>query len=236
MGRSSFDFKRFSINQDMCAMKVGTDGVLLGAWADIPAAGAIADVGTGTGLLAIMAAQKSESASVVGIEIDNDASAQAAENMKQSPWGERLSVVCSDIDDYYMEHVSEYDFILSNPPYFVEDVKSYKEKRCLARHTDSLSFERLALDVSVMLKDGGMFAVILPYVAAPSFIANCFSVDLKLKRRTDVVTREGASPKRVMMEFVKNVMCETTEFSELVLNESGRMTDEYRMLTKDFYL
>lgn len=236
MSKDSFRFKRFNISQDKCAMKVGTDGVLLGAWANLPAHGKIADIGTGTGLLAIMAAQRSPAAEITGIEIDGNAAEQAGTNMANSPWSERLAVINSDINAFYQSHVSEFDCILSNPPYFTEDIKSHKEKRNVARHTDSLSFAQLANASSQMLKEGGNLCVILPLDAVLSFISEAVVRKLFLKRRTDIITKPNTPPKRVLMEFVKNCPVPETVFEKLVLTCGGTMTEEYRALTSDFYL
>ena len=122
MGNEYFKFKKFTIKQDKCAMKVGTDGVLLGAWTNAGESTNIADIGTGTGLISIMLAQKCN-AVITGIEVDEDACIQALENMKASPWKDRLNVIKADITDYYSYHKSEYDLIVSNPPFYKEKTK-----------------------------------------------------------------------------------------------------------------
>lgn len=236
MSKDSFNFKKFTIKQDKCAMKVGTDGVLLGAWANIPSNGKIADIGTGTGLLAIMAAQRSITSTITGIEIDEAASHQACDNMKNSPWSDRLSVVTADVNDFYHKNISEFDCILSNPPYFSEKIKSNKENRNIARHTDSLSFIQLAVSASYMLKEGGNFCIILPSESAFDFISETLKTDLRLKKRTDIITKTGGTPKRVMMEFVKGNNRIIAEYGQIVLNCNGEKSEEYRNLTDEFYL
>lgn len=236
MGCDFFRFKKFTIHQDKCAMKVGTDGVLLGAWTDPRLATKIADIGTGTGLIAIMLAQKSN-ASVTGIEIDTGAATQAKENMSNTLWKDRLNVIEADIKDYYPHHEAEFDLIVSNPPFFNENTKGYSEKRNIARHTDGLSFGLLVEAVSFILKEDGRFSVIIPATSAQEFISEAIRHKLSLTRKTEVITKLGTPAKRVMMEFCKNTSNNaTTEYAQLLLSENGNKSQEYINLTSDFYL
>lgn len=236
MGCDFFRFKKFTIHQDKCAMKVGTDGVLLGAWTDPRLATKIADIGTGTGLIAIMLAQKSN-ASVTGIEIDTGAATQAKENMSNTLWKDRLNVVEADIKDYYPHHEAEFDLIVSNPPFFNENTKGYSEKRNIARHTDGLSFGLLVEAVSFILKEDGRFSVIIPATSAQEFISEAIRHKISLTRKTEVITKLGTPAKRVMMEFCKNTSNNaTTEYAQLLLSENGNKSQEYINLTSDFYL
>ncbi|MBU3838420.1 MAG: methyltransferase [Candidatus Phocaeicola faecigallinarum] len=217
-------------------MKVGTDGVLLGAWTDPRLATKIADIGTGTGLIAIMLAQKSN-ASITGIEIDTGAATQAKENMSNTLWKDRLNVVEADIRDYYPHHEAEFDLIVSNPPFFNENTKGYSEKRNIARHTDGLSFGLLVEAVSFILKEDGRFSVIIPATSAQEFISEAIRHKLSLTRKTEVITKLGTPAKRVMMEFCKNTSNNaTTEYAQLLLSENGNKSQEYINLTSDFYL
>lgn len=236
MGCDFFRFKKFTIHQDKCAMKVGTDGVLLGAWTDTGFATKIADIGTGTGLIAIMLAQKSN-ASITGIEIDKETARQANENMSNTLWKDRLNVVEADIRDYYPHHEAEFDLIVSNPPFFNENTKGYSEKRNIARHTDGLSFGLLVEAVSFILKEDGRFSVIIPATSAQEFISEAIRHKLSLTRKTEVITKLGTPAKRVMMEFCKNTSNNaTTEYAQLLLSENGNKSQEYINLTSDFYL
>lgn len=236
MGSDFFRFKKFTIKQDKCAMKVGTDGVLLGAWAETKFATKIADIGTGTGLIAIMLAQKSN-ASITGIEIDEEAARQANENMSNTLWKDRLNVVEADIRDYYPHHEAEFDLIVSNPPFFNEKTKGHSEKRNIARHTEGLSFSLLVEAASIMLKEKGRFSVIIPATSAQDFISEAIRHKLNLTRKTEIITKAGAPAKRVMMEFHKNTSDNvTTEYSQLLLSENGNKSQEYINLTSDFYL
>lgn len=216
-------------------MKVGTDGVLLGAWTDTDNASNIADIGTGTGLIAIMLAQRCN-AQVTGIEIDENAAVQAKENMYETPWGERLKVVNEDIEVYFPHHEAEFDLIVSNPPFFNEKTKGYSEKRNMARHTDGLSFALLAKAASFMLKDKGKFSVILPTASAGEFIGEAIKNKLNLTKRTEIITKSGNSPKRIMLEFMKCHRNDTKKLSQIILFENGGKSKEYQSLTSDFYL
>lgn len=235
MGNEYFKFKKFTINQDKCAMKVGTDGVLLGAWTNTEEASKIADIGTGTGLIAIMLAQKCN-ATITGIEIDEEAAAQAEENMNNTLWKDRLNVVKADINEYFQNHNAEYDLIVSNPPFFNEKTKGFSEKRNIARHTDGLCFSHLARTASFMLKDKGRFCVILPATSAMDFISEAIKNNLSLTKKTEVITKPGAAPKRVIMEFKKDCRNNITIISQLLLSENGVRSKEYDDLTSDFYL
>ena len=235
MGNEYFKFKQFIIKQEKCGMKVGTDGVLLGAWTDTREASNIADIGTGTGLIAIMLAQKC-GANITGIEINEDAAIQAKENMDNTLWHDRLNAVKADINDYYLYNESKFDLIVSNPPFFIEDVKGYSEKRNMARHTDSLDFTSLVKAVSYMLTSDGRFCVILPATCSTDFIGEAIKTGLVLTKRTEIITKPGVKPKRILMEFCKGHKNAPTEFSQLLLSANGEKTDEYIELTKDYYL
>lgn len=227
-----FSFKQFAIRQERCAMKVGTDGVLLGAWApECIAGGRILDVGTGTGVMAIMAAQRNPSARIVGVEIDDMSALQARENAEASPWADRVEIVNADIRSY--EAAAPFDLVISNPPYFVDSLKSPDSGRTTARHTVSLDFGELMSAVERLLAPDGRFAVIVPAEAASRVVA---SGRLVLRRRCDVRSKPSAGPIRTMMEFAAGY-CGAPEFSELTIGDGkGGYTAEYVALTRDFYL
>lgn len=213
-------------------MKVGTDGVLLGAWApECIAGGRILDVGTGTGVMAIMAAQRNPSARIVGVEIDDMSALQARENAEASPWADRVEIVNADIRSY--EAAAPFDLVISNPPYFVDSLKSPDSGRTTARHTVSLDFGELMSAVERLLAPDGRFAVIVPAEAASRVVA---SGRLVLRRRCDVRSKPSAGPIRTMMEFAAGY-CGAPEFSELTIGDGkGGYTAEYVALTRDFYL
>lgn len=235
MSASYFEFKRFIIHQDQCAMKVGTDGVLAGAWAELPTHGHVLDIGTGTGLMALMAAQRCE-AYVTGIDIDLPATRQARLNAAASPWANRIEILQTDVQSFSLHTPLRFDAILSNPPYFTEQVKSPDARRRAARHTDELSFGELLRAVARLLTPDGTFTVIIPASAAPDFIALALAERLYLKRRTWVCTKATLPPRRVLMTFSLAAHVEA-DTDTLVLEETpGVRSRAYTALTSDFYL
>lgn len=236
MRGKGFTFKQFHIDHSKCAMKVGTDGTLIGAWASIPYEQcAILDIGTGTGLIAIMAAQRAAQAQVVGIDIDNDCIEQARENVAASPWSERISIIHSALQEF--TSTKAFDVIISNPPYFVDSLLSPDDKRSTARHTTTLSFSDLFDGVERLLAQDGTFALILPPAEAERFLSVARG-RLFLTRRCDVWSTPDSGIKRVMMELQKQPPKELPQIEKLIIEDSGPMgySAEYRQLTRDFYL
>ena len=229
-----FRFKHFTLEDEHCAMKVGTDGVLLGAWADVESDRAILDVGTGSGIVALMALQRNPHADVVALDIDSAAVAQARSNADATPWHDRAVCVCSDVADY--ESDRPFDHIVSNPPYFVESTHSPNSQRDRARNAESLPFEVLVSSAERLLRHGGRLTVVLPTESASLFRRVAFE-RLWLSRLCSVHTVEGDLPKRVLMEFVlsdKPLMPRCTEL--VIQHRGGDYTVKYMALTKDFYL
>lgn len=217
-------------------MKVGTDGVLLGAWASVRESDRwVLDIGTGTGLIALMLAQRAPQAQVVGIDVAEIAEAQA--NAAASPWAARITMVRQPVQEF--APAEGFDLVVSNPPFFAESLTSPDAGRTTARHTVRLSFEELRDAAVRLLKPGGRFAVVLPADAATRFIALC-SGSLPLIRRTDVRTTPRRPAKRTLLEFASLPLAEAPQpdLSELVVGtgEHECYTPEYRALTRDFYL
>ena len=181
MANPFFQFKQFTIYHNKCAMKVGTDGVLLGAWADVSGVTRALDVGTGTGLIALMLAQRSESLQLAAIDIDEGAVLQATENVAASPWGERIGVEQADFVSFVP--AKPYELIVSNPPYFQDSLKSPNDSRTAARHTDSLGFDQLVAKASELLAADGRFCVVIPTDAMAYFLACCDQCGLFLYKR-----------------------------------------------------
>lgn len=214
-------------------MKVGTDGVLLGAWADVSSAHSILDIGTGTGLIALMVAQRS-GAFVTALEMDVEASKQALENVERSPWNEKIKVVNLSLQEY--DSLMKYDHIISNPPYFNQSLKSPKEGRTTARHTDTLSYDDLLKGVVRLLDEQGIFSVILPFSEKERFVTLAEQYNLYPARITEVLPTPISTPKRFMAEFsFQQVECQQTS---LIIESAGRhqYSDDYKQLTEQFYL
>lgn len=227
-----FTFKQFEIRQDRCAMKVGTDGVLLGAWARVEHCRRILDIGTGTGLVALMAAQRS-GAEVLGIDLDADAVGQAGENVAASPWKDRVRVLEADVKEF--SDTQLFDAILCNPPYFENSLKCPDAARTMARHTDTLTFDELAKSAARLLAPEGEFSVVIPYDRATDMTVSAACYGLFATRQTIVCPYEGAKPKRILMAFSRQGGMHTPE--TLYLQDVQRKpTPEYVALVKDFYL
>jgi tRNA1Val (adenine37-N6)-methyltransferase len=236
MPHHTFVFKQFNIQQDKCAMKIGTDAVLLGAWIDAKAAKTILDIGTGTGIIAIMLAQKS-SAHIDAIDVELGAYEQALENARFSKWNERISIHHRSLQDFSSAENKKYDLIVSNPPYFIHSSKAAGEERSHARHNDLLPFEELVNGVIRLLEKNGRFCVILPKQEAAILREICEKKGFHLSKLLRVHTKaDKATEKRHVMqfEFTPHSFSEST----IVIEKDGRheYTDEYKELTKDYYI
>lgn len=231
-----FQFKQFSVKQDKCAMKIGTDGVLLGAWTPLENAPfSILDIGTGTGIIALMLAQRSTAEQIDAMEIDDDAYEQAVDNFENSPWGDRLFCFHAGLDEFMEEPEDEYDLIVSNPPFYTEDYTSGDEQRDKARFAESLPFEDLIEAAALLLSDNGVFSVIIPFKEEEKFIALAKELNLFPFKITRVKGTPTTDIKRSMIAFSRNESKATTD--ELVIEITRHnYTPEYTALTKDFYL
>lgn len=233
MGSKGFTFKQFEINHEGCAMKVGTDGVLLGAWCSCQSAQRIADVGTGTGLIALMCAQRNSEAKIDAIEIDSAAATCARENVARSAWNDRIEVIESAIQQFSTEE--RYDLIVSNPPYFSETLQSPDPSRATARHNCSLPHRDLIDAAKRLLTPDGRLSIILPADESRRFAMQAVVAGLHLRRRCDIATKKGAAPKRTMSEW--SLATGEASIEELTLSaEDGSRSEEYSRLTEDFYL
>lgn len=231
---SYFDFKQFRVYHDKCAMKVGTDGVLLGAWAPVDGAHRILDVGAGSGLVSLMLAQRS-GAHIVGVELDVAAAIQARDNVEKSPFANRIEIVQADITRYAT--ASKFDLIVSNPPFFSNALTSPDPQRSLARHTSSLSLHQFIHCASSLLRPDGLLSVILPTDVAKEFTNFCIVNHFTPIRRTEIRTVPHKPPKRALLTFIKGIYSAPFTVDELILTTStGQRSDDYHQLTKDFYL
>ncbi len=233
MSNSSFKFKQFTIHHDKCAMKVGTDGVLLGAWAPVSNVKRVLDVGTGTGLIALQLAQRNPDAEITAIEIDTAAAEQAKDNVLHSPWADRIEVVCLDFRNYQQD--DKFDLIVSNPPYFMDALKCPDEQRCMARHTGGLNYNSLFRHAVHLLSEQGKVSLIIPSEAEKTVIDAAWNHKLFPSHRMQVFTKPGKPCRRVLLTFgFQEKPC--IEESLCIEVNHNEFTPEYIALTKDFYL
>jgi tRNA1Val (adenine37-N6)-methyltransferase len=233
MSETIFHFKPFTINQDKCAMKVGTDAVLLGSWIKPKNASNILDIGTGTGVIALMLAQKSDS-HIDAIDIDESAYTQAKENFLTSPWKDRLNCLHQSLQDFSCSTNFTYDLIAANPPYFHQASKPLIPSRTNARHSECLTFDDLAACVKKLLKPGGRFCVILPSKEGMVFLDKAQRLELFCHHLVRVKTKADRDEKRLIMEFGFQFGLLTEE--EIIIHEEdGSFTPEYIELTSDYY-
>jgi len=235
MSENYFKFKQFTIYQNNCAMKVGTDGVLLGAFADVKNCSSILDIGTGTGLIALMLAQKSE-AKITAIEIDKDAYEQAVYNVENSKFSNNINVINSPIQDFAKTEIQRFDLIISNPPFFQHHLKSGNKKKDIARHSESLTYNELIISAKSLLNNEGRFCVIIPKDDEEYFTELCNKTMLYLSRKLNIKPTPKKEIKRVILEFCFDN--KKTERTELIIEINGRhnYSEEYKKLTKDYYL
>lgn len=217
-------------------MKVGTDGVILGAWSNIKPEGKVLDIGTGTGLVALMIAQRFPLVSIDAIEIDKDAAEQAKVNIKNSPWTNRITVYPKFFQDFYVETSTIYESIVINPPFFRYSHKSADLSRNLARHAISLSLEELIQGIQKVLHPNGVFIVILPTIHVELFENLAKTIKLACLRKLYIKSTPDKLPQRIILEFSYTKSDSSTE--ELVIESGGRhvYSQKYMELTKDFYL
>ena len=250
MGSPFFRFKQFTVWHDRCAMKVGTDGVLLGAWCPLPNSAAsnspqgvlyprILDIGTGSGLIALMIAQrlhlKGDMFSVLGIDIDRDAVEQSSINFQQSPWADSLTSQACRLQDMPAEQA--YDLIVSNPPYFQDSLKNPNAQRATARHTDTLSYAELIAHSARLLQEDGILALVLPIEAEQEILTLAADYGLHPTHITYVHSKPGKPAKRLLIALspISNTQYPITD-TMYIESENAPRSDEYKELTKDFYL
>jgi tRNA1Val (adenine37-N6)-methyltransferase len=232
-----FQFKQFTIHQNKTAMKVGTDGVLLGAWTPIEHhPNTILDIGTGTGLIALMLAQRTSAEQIDAIEIDENAYEQAVDNFENSPWSDRLFCFHAGLDEFMDEPEDQYDLIVSNPPFYAEDYKTENEQRDLARFQDALPFEDLVEAADMLLSENGIFAVIIPFKEETRFIDLCAETELFPVKVTRVKGTPNSETKRSLLAFKRYELPVLTPDELIIETARHQYTPEYIELTKDFYL
>ena len=232
-----FKFKQFSIEQDKCAMKVGTDSVLLGAWCPIDNnPNAILDIGAGTGILSLMMAQRTNAEQIDSVEIDEDAYEQCVSNYENSPWSDRLFCYHAALDELVEDPEDEYDIIISNPPFYAEDFKTESTQRDLARFQDAMPFEELIEAADLLLSENGIFAVVIPYKEEENFIDLCAEFELYPVKVTRVKGSHKTPIVRSLMAFKRYELSVLTADELVVEINRHEYIDDYINLTKDFYL
>jgi tRNA1Val (adenine37-N6)-methyltransferase len=234
---SIFKFKQFSVNQNQCAMKIGTDGVLLGAWTPIDnQPKTILDIGTGTGIIALMLAQRGNAQQIDALEIDENAYEQAVDNFENSPWSDRLFCFHAGLDEFVEEPEDEYDLIVSNPPFYSEDYRSENVQRDLARFQEAMPFEDLIEAAALLLSENGIFTVIIPFKEEENFLALAKEYELFPIKITRVKGSHTTPIVRSLLAF-KRYELAVLSADELVIEISRHeYTPEYIELTKEFYL
>lgn len=217
-------------------MKVGTDGVLLAAWVDVHGASSILDIGTGSGVMALILAQRASKAEVHGVEIDPVAARQAAENMAASPWPDRLRTFAISIQDFARQCQQQYDLIVSNPPFFSGGTFSDNNDRMAVRHTIKLPHGDLLSAVRKLLAPTGRFAVILPHLEGLRFKELANSYHLFCTRMTEVHSLPDKPIERLLLQFEPHVRPLQTDRLIIHTDSSLKFSEEYVRLTRDFYL
>ena len=235
MASACFRFKQFTVWHDRCAMKVGTDGVLLGAWCPVDSRASVLDVGTGSGLIALMLAQRIQGAQITAIDIDAGAVEQAKYNFDVSPWADRLE--CHQTALQELEGEGIYDLIVSNPPYFQDSLKNPDSQRAMARHTDTLSYEELLKHGARLLTQEGIIALVLPIEAEQQIIALAQIYGLYPTHITHVYPKPGKAAKRLLIAFSPLAYRLSPIANSLTLeSETAPRSEAYIELTKEFYL
>jgi tRNA1Val (adenine37-N6)-methyltransferase len=236
MGRNNcFEFKKFKIHQEKSAMKVNTDGVLLGAWTNLEGAETVLDVGAGTGLISLMIAQRSD-AKITGIEIEKNAADEAGQNVQNSNWSNRISIQHISFQDFVSVAQNTFDVIVSNPPFFSNGVKNTNPHLSMARHNHLLPFADIIAGAKKLLGENGILALILPSDSAKEFIEKARKESLFLNRLTEVKPFPDREPNRFLMEFGKEVLVLHKTLMSVFDDSRTCYSEEFKKLARDFYL
>ena len=233
--RRKFQFKKFTIHDDKCALKLGTDAVLLGAWTSVKNNCTKLDIGTGCGILAMMLAQRS-TGRIDAIDIHLPSIRQAGENFKNSLWNSQLKEIYISLQEFSASTVEKYGLIISNPPYFENDLKSPDELKNISRHNDHLTFEELNAGVNKLLEPNGIFSLILPHAASSQFEFAANLQRLYCHHETIVFPKPDKKPNRVLLEYRKEPVEKKKTSSLTIRHIDNSYTKEYIELTQNFYL
>ncbi|MBR1882977.1 MAG: methyltransferase [Muribaculaceae bacterium] len=232
MNTKPFRFKQFSLSHSRSSMKVGTDAVLMGAWCPVDGEQRVLDVGTGCGIIALMLAQRCRQAHIAGIDIHQSSVEEASENFKASPWSDRLTAQLADVRA--ITATESYDLVVSNPPFYQEDIFSPSDLRNQSRHTHDLSFGQLLTSASRILSDNGTVSIITPASARDAVINAAAHAGLHVQREITVIPVRGQNPKRILWSF-KPTMCDIERDSLVIQESDHEFSSEYIQLTKDFH-
>ena len=233
--RTPFRFKQFSVQDENSAMKVGTDAVLLGAWMNPTNKKSVLDIGTGSGIIALMMAQTSD-AKIEAIDVDYDSIQEAKMNFKNSPWSDNLVAIHSSLTNYVKQSKKKYDLILSNPPYFNKNLKSSSDRKNLSKHTLTLTHEELLSGVKNLISPDGTFVVIIPFDLMDSFKNIALIESLYCNKRLIIYPTPNKPANRIILEFSLNRAIQIKEDILTIRDESGNFTKQYKTLSQDFYL
>lgn len=234
MANNYFNFKEFSVFQEKSAFKVGTDGVLLGAISDFKGRNRILDIGTGTGLIALMAAQRCDGL-ITAIEPDEESFAEASENVSGSKWSNRIKVINTDLQSYFPDE-EKFDLIVSNPPYFSNSLKNPDSRKSASRHNDALTTKELLKGVARLLCKDGIFQLIMPYAEGNIFIAEAPQHGLYCNKILKIKPLPTSEIRRLILTFSREKIRVKESFLTIERGARHEFTEEYKSLTKDFYL
>jgi tRNA1Val (adenine37-N6)-methyltransferase len=231
-----FRFKQFAVSHANSSMKVGTDAVIIGSWVDIKNSQTILDIGTGSGIIALMMAQKNEGAKIKAIDIDEDSIHEASQNFKQSPWSERLEAECIALQNYGLSHKNQFDHIISNPPFFSKSTPAPEKARHNARHTDTLSADDFFNYSKLLLTETGKISLIIPFYSSNDWIKTAENYNLFPSRITNVISYPDKPIERILIEFSNEKS--SFEAKEFYIRKGKGLgySDDYAELTNDFYL
>ncbi|MEI6457137.1 MAG: methyltransferase [bacterium] len=230
----AFRFKKFTIEDDQSTLRVGTDAMVLGSWSDPGDAGTILDIGTGCGVLALMMAQKSGSG-IDAIDVDQPSVNQAGENFTRSPWSGRLRAIASSLEAYALNSDKSFDFIISNPPFFENQLKSSREKVNVAKHDTGLSLKTLVRSAEKLLSPGGRICLIYPFANQRYFDETILGCGFHISRRMVLIPRQGLPPGRLLTECMRSPAIQENPSEICILGKNGKFSSEYIKLTGDFH-
>lgn len=234
MDTRPFHFQTFSLHHHRSTMKVGTDAVLLGIWTELSGVKSVLDVGAGCGIISLLLASRS-SVVVDAIEIDRDSFEEASRNFEESPFSERLRIFHSDFNDFVPPENKRYDLIISNPPFFINDLQSKNPKKSLARHTHALTYEQLVKGAKWLLKKDGKISVVLPYRESRFFLQAALDAGFFVEKKMLIFPVLGKEPNRINLLLGRRPVEEKTE-KFTIRDENGKFTSQYVDLVKDYYV